>query len=117
MQTVRIEVATLKRKIEENKTKHVTDYQAAVSSWQTETAKLLKKNAKLVLAGALDHPWSGVDIKPTSHEDDYSVVLKMLECEHDSVIELTQMEFRQYMMDEWGWKHAFTASTTKYLKS
>jgi hypothetical protein len=32
----------------------------------------------------------------------------------DTVVELSEQEFRQYVMDDWSWKHNFLASNAMY---
>ncbi len=52
---------------------------------------------------------------PEDHTRDYDRRIKMYEMDIDDTIEMTEQEFAQYVLDDWGWKQAWTTSNTAYL--
>lgn len=53
-------------------------------------------------------------IEPQDHTHDYNLVIRMLEMSIDDKVEITQQEFAMYVLDDWGWKHQWKASTEAY---
>lgn len=51
--------------------------------------------------------------EPSDHTEDYKAVIEMLEMSIDENIEISEREFRNYVLDKWDWSHmAFTANST-----
>lgn len=53
-------------------------------------------------------------IEPEDHTKDYDRVIHMLEMSTADEIVITEKQFSQYVMDEWGWMSAFKNSTANY---
>jgi hypothetical protein len=56
-------------------------------------------------------------IEPMDQTKDYDRAIKMLEMEMRTEVELTEVEFAQYVMDDWRWKDQFTITNSVYQKS
>ena len=52
--------------------------------------------------------------RPISYEDSYTRAIRMLELSIEEVIEVEEDIFNQLVLDEWQWKHAFTATGALY---
>jgi hypothetical protein len=52
--------------------------------------------------------------EPQDHTIDYDRVIKMLEMSVDSLIELDEGAFDQYVMDNWSWKGDALATNEMY---
>jgi hypothetical protein len=53
-------------------------------------------------------------VEPRDHTKDYDRAIRMLEmCTKDEVF-ISDSEFAQYVMDDWGWKRDFIQSTAQY---
>jgi len=52
--------------------------------------------------------------EPQDHTNDYDRVITMLEMSVDSVIELDDVAFDQYVMDNWSWKGDALATNSMY---
>jgi hypothetical protein len=52
---------------------------------------------------------------PEDHTDDYERAIKMLDLDVREDIELTEQEFAQYVLDDWGWKDQWTTTNSAYL--
>ena len=52
--------------------------------------------------------------EPQDHTEDYDRVIAMAEMEVGDIIELTDDEFAQYVLDQWDWRHLVLATNTAY---
>jgi hypothetical protein len=53
-------------------------------------------------------------VAPQEHTKDYDRVIRMLEMSTADEVTITETQFSQYVLDEWGWKTAFIGSTSRY---
>jgi uncharacterized beta-barrel protein YwiB (DUF1934 family) len=116
MRTVKIDRSELLEIVQKNKQKHVTEYAEAVTDYKKAVLKIAQDNLKLARSGDLDRIAQIRNnlAKPTSFEDSYTMAIRMLELSVDEVIELTQEEFSQLVLDEWHWKNLFITSNALY---
>ena len=56
-------------------------------------------------------------IAPENHVQDYIKILTMLEMSVDDVVSLTEVQFNQYVMDNWSWTNNFKHLNTTYLSA
>lgn len=54
-------------------------------------------------------------VAPEDHTKDYERVVRMLEMSTASEISISEHQFAQYVLDEWGWKGKFALDTQRYL--
>ena len=52
--------------------------------------------------------------QPVDHSDDYKTALGMLEIHHSDTAILSEKQYKQYWLDDWGWKEAWAMSNTRY---
>ena len=53
-------------------------------------------------------------IEPTDQTKEYDAAIAMLQMSVDDVINLEEHDFRNYVLDQWNWKQAWTASNIGY---
>lgn len=53
-------------------------------------------------------------VEPQEHTKDYDRVIKMLEMSTADEVVITEQQFSQYVLDEWGWMQQFVGSTARY---
>jgi hypothetical protein len=113
MKEVRVHTEELKAKVQLNRDAHrdvyltaMDGYRKVVIDWFNE--QLDKAQNGMPFVTYLHEPM------PEDHTDDYDVVLSMLAMSIDETITLTLSEYRQYVMDDWGWKESFSTTTSKY---
>ena len=123
MHSVKIDRRQLLGIVQENMTKHVAEYNEAVTDHMAlslktskENIKLAKSNLKLIEEGKLDKvvAFKSLPQKPTSYEDQYKKAIRMLELSVEEVIEIDDDVFNQLVLDEWTWKRAFVMSNATY---
>ncbi len=56
-------------------------------------------------------------VAPMDQTKDYDRAIAMLEMSENAMIELSELDFRCYVMDEWSWKHQFNTSNRGYSLS
>lgn len=53
--------------------------------------------------------------EPEDHTEDYDREIRMLEMHTGNEVTIESRLFDQIVMDRWGWKSSFAASTAQYL--
>ena len=109
MKTVRVNKKELLDVLVENRKKHKIEYKDSIKAYRVKAADLLNKELQKIVAGKKFETYFDLN-KPTSHEKDYDLVIKMVEMSVDDVLELEQQEFNQLVNDEWTWKSSFRLS-------
>jgi len=113
MQTVNIKKDQLLEAIRKNKEKHIKDFKEATVLYKSKVTE--KLNGLLLEIEQKEDVDVSIHLpKPVSHENDYSTVISMLEFSTDEIIEMSQPEFRMYVLDEWCWKQDFTHTNSLY---
>lgn len=113
MQKVTVRKTDLEIRLEHNRGLHEQEYEEAIVGYRTKALELLKERTKEIENGGK------VDLtfflpRPEDHTEDYDRVLSMLQMSVNTEIDLTVQEFSNYVMDDWGWKANFTATTNLY---
>ena len=115
MKSVNVKKTDLLDKIKENRAKHRAIFEKAVKGY--------RKAVVAELEFMLDEARKGRRIKrqieliePMDQTREYDRVIRMLEMSTDDIIELSQQDFAQYVMDDWAWKQQFLSTTLPYTQ-
>ena len=114
MQEVTIKKSDLLTALIKNRTEHRERYEEAVEGYKDEVVRLLEDH----LVTIRKNPSARIVVNlpaPEDHTSDYTRVIRMTEMSVDETITLLQDEFAAYVMDDWSWKHAWTASNVGYV--
>lgn len=116
MNAVKINRIELLQIVRENKEIHIKDVQESIKDYKKAAIKLTKENLELAKTGNIESisKIRSMPSKPVSYESAYARAIRMLELSVDEVIEVEEDVFNQLVLDEWNWKHSFTASTALY---
>lgn len=100
-------------KLKENREKHKTTYEEADANYRQVVVDALRARADDIEGGGkivlyFDLP------KPEDHTEDYDEAISMLEWAQGETVELSQAEFRMYVLDKWRWEQSFAANTMSY---
>lgn len=99
----------LVEKIRENHAQHIATYEEALVGYRRVAEEKIAVALEVFRAGG---DWVAPYLPlPEDHRRDYELVLAQLEMEQESDLLLSAQEFRQYALDEWGWKDAFNRTT------
>lgn len=110
---VTIKKSDLLSTIQKNRDQHKTDYDEALVGFRTAAITAMEKNLALAQGGKEIKLGIALTI-PVEHTKDYDRVMQMLTMSTADEITISEAQFTQYMMDDWGWKAAFVGSTAMY---
>lgn len=91
----------------------VRSFEQAIEGYRAAVVKELDQMLEDAKAGRLIKRAIGL-VEPQDHTGDYDRIITMLEMSVNDTIELTQQEFAQYVMDQWGWMQEFKTSASFY---
>ena len=116
MNAVKINRLELLEIVQQNKIKHVEQFNEAVNDYKDAAVRIATENLELVKTGDLDSiaKVKSMPSKPNSYENSYTRAIRMLELSVDDVIEVEEDVFNQLVLDEWTWKNSFVASSSLY---
>jgi len=114
--TINVDKTRLRDALRKNRAQHGAAYEQAKAGYIKVTTQQIEQyltrlaNGELLERAFLPAP-------PDDHTSDYDDAIEMMQWSKDDVIELTQGQFKQYVMDDWGWKDTWLASNTEYMKA
>lgn len=116
MNTVNINKTKLLEVLKNNLALHKSKYYEAIEDYKDAVLAICTRNLSIAQTGTMDdfNDIKKIPSKPHSYEEDYNTTITMLEFSVDSNVILTQSEFKQFVLDEWVWKHTFDTSNTMY---
>lgn len=116
MKTVKINKDKLLKEVQENRLKHINEYNEALMGWREICVKELEKNLNLARSGEKFETVIRAQ-QPHNYANEYDKVISMLEWTNDVVVELEQHEFDQFVNDNWQWQGGFKALNSTYMSS
>ena len=114
LDSVKVEKGKLLTTLQENRGKHVAEYDSAVEAYRKAAEKALRKRAIEIRDGETlckevdDLP------EPRSFAADYDRAIAMVEWSTEETIELDEQDFRAFVLDEWNWRGQFAGTTSLY---
>ena len=113
MQRVRLKKDKLLDKVRANRSEHREIFEEALEGYRKEVVRLLEERLADAKQGKrFDHFIALVE--PMDQTKEYDRIITMLEMSADEYVELSQSEFAQYVMDDWGWMDQFINSNASY---
>lgn len=114
MKTVKVNKAELLEKVQSNRDAHVAEYEQAMIVYRQKAVAALKDAAeKAETGGEIKLRFELVE--PVSQVKEYDRAIAMLTMSVDNEIELGQVEFNQFVMDDWQWSAATKFANSRYL--
>jgi hypothetical protein len=115
MRLVKVNKTSLLVELRKNRELHEKDVRLAEEGYEILVVKKLEQKIKAVKEGKMFRVIQ-FDV-PEDHLKDYDRAIRMMEMEVEDVIELTEQDFNQYVMDEWNWKDNWSTSNSAYFAS
>lgn len=117
--TVTVEKGALLQKLQENKRKHIAEYEEAFQVFRDQLIAECEMRARQIRAVAKfeDLPPAPTFFQltvPKSYESEYNRAIAMVEWSTDDEIELSSSDFSAFVLDEWDWKNGFAQSVAAY---
>jgi hypothetical protein len=113
MDRIKIAKTQLLMVLKQNRADHRSVFEKALEGYKAQVIKELETMLTEARSGRRIRRTVEL-IEPVDQTKEYDRVIRMLELSVDSIVELTQQEFSQYVMDDWRWKAAFLDSTSCY---
>ena len=98
-----------------NKKKHVEDYDDAFKTWKEEVIVKLKE----LLDKFSSDPKTPLEInlpEPVCFVKEYDIAIGMMELEVNEIIEISEQDSRRFFLDQWSWSQSFLSNTMLYKK-
>ena len=116
MNAIKMKRLELLEIVRANKEKHIAEFLEAIQDYKVLILQIAQGNLKLAKTADLADfkKIKSTPSAPVSYEDSYKRAIRMLELSIEDVIEIEEDVFNQLVLDEWSWKHSFTASTMSY---
>ncbi len=116
MDAVEVQKAELLEALNKNRDGHRTIFLEAQEGWRAYIIEILDARLEDARAGR------SVDMSfrfpaPEDHTSDYDRVIKMVEMEVAATIEISEVEFAQYVMDDWDWMAQWSGANVHYSKT
>jgi hypothetical protein len=99
--------------IRKNREAHHEAFMKAQTGYRVAVIEHLEKMLKDAREGASIK--TVIDLEtPCNYTKDYDRVIRMLEMSQADTITITEKQFSQYVLDEWGWSHVFERHIATY---
>ena len=113
MENVKVNKGDIVVVLKKNRDEHRTIFLSAVEGYRKRAIEILEENIAIIKKGKLERLYVTLPV-PEDHTKDYDRAIKMLEMSVDLEIELSEKDFKQYVLDDWSWQQDFLASNTAY---
>ncbi len=114
LDNVKVDRDKLLQTLQENKAKHVAEYDEAVEEYRKQAEKALRKRAIEIRDGETLRKEIDDLPAPLSFAKDYDRAIAMVEWSTEGVLELDEQAFRAWVLDEWNWRGQFAGTTSLY---
>jgi len=116
MNAIKVHKAELLQTLTTNRGAHHQIFLEAVAGYKKQAEEMLESRLDLIRRGKmLPIAWSLP--LPIDHIKDYDRIIRMVEMDRSGeIIELTEQDFSQYVMDDWAWKTQFLTANSLYSK-
>jgi len=116
---VNVPIAELIKKLKENREKHYENFETALVVYRKKVIEVLDEALEAARTGKEYKTYFNL-VRPENMLDEYDEVIGMLEMSlgtTSSTIELTQDQYRNYVVDNWAWSGTFASNTLSYVGS
>ena len=111
--TIRLQKVDLLSKLKEHKQNHIEEYEKAVKAYKLEAMEQL--NSLIEKAEKGERKLSLKLVEPLDHSKDYDNIIEMFKWEVEDIVELSQSEFRQYVLDDNTFSQSAKLSNSAYV--
>lgn len=113
MDAVRVSKKTLLETLKKNRAEHRKIFLEALEGYRKEAIKQLEQQLERAKKGKKFDIYISLE-QPQDQTKDYDRAIGMLELSLDTEVTLAESDYRNYVLDEWGWKGQFLSSNRAY---
>jgi hypothetical protein len=99
--------------LQANAKQHRATFLEAMDAYKAASIKLLEEQLERAKNGAPERVFVSLEM-PVDHTEDYERVLAMMKMAIGDTLELSEVEFDMYVLDQWGWRRQFAATNAAY---
>jgi hypothetical protein len=110
MKEITVPKDDLLAKLKQNRDDHRAIFEEALAGYQAESEAELQQQLDLLRAGKR-RDIRIVKVVPRDHASDYNRAIAMIEMALGDTITLSERDFAQYVMDDWGWQGEFLSNS------
>jgi hypothetical protein len=115
MREVAIDKERLEKAVRKNRDGHRALYEQAIEGYRRAVIAWFEEQIDAAKNGGRPYETYFREPRPEDHTPEYDRVLRMLLFEEGDTVKLTNAEFAQYVLDDWGWKRDFLATSANYI--
>lgn len=113
MENIKVKKTNLLNVLKENRERHQKIFEEALEGFRKLAIEKLDESLTRAKAGQKFRIYFGLQ-EPVNQTKDYDRAIRMMELAVDEVIELSERDFQQYVMDDWNWKGQFLTTNSAY---
>lgn len=113
--TITVNKADLANTLSANREAHAAAFQIAIEKYRERLIQELNDRLDLVKAGKDIDLYFRLPV-PEEHTADFDMAIQMLRWDTGDTIALTEGQFSEYVMNNWGWAKTFAGNTMSYVK-
>ena len=113
MKMVKVKKSELLEILKKNRQSHRTMFEKAQKGYRKEAIRLLDEALKDAREGRKVKTFIQLDA-PIDQTEDYDVAIKMVEMSVDGNIELSEQDFKCYILDQWHWRQICLTTNSFY---
>lgn len=114
MNAIRVKKDDLLAKLRANRENHKAVFDKAAEGYRAKVVSVLEERIADARQGKLPTLIFNLPM-PMNQTAQYDRAIGMLEMTIEDTIELEEHDYQQYVMDEWGWSAATTATNSFYI--
>jgi hypothetical protein len=116
MQHIKVKKQKLLNILRKNRTAHRKIFLEAQEGFKKAVIEQLEKRLEAARKGQRVDLYIRLN-EPVDQTKDYDRAIGMLEMDDNTVILLTELDYKQYVLDDWTWKDQFLHSNAFYSKT
>lgn len=110
MEKIEVAKAELLEKIQQNRSDHRAIFEEALEGFRRDAEQALERMLAGIRAGRRADVSIGMSL-PRDHTGDYDRAIAMVQMSIGDTVTLSEEDFAQYVMDDWGWQRGFLSNT------
>lgn len=115
METIRVRKDRLLTQLQVNRDQHRQQFEQAQEVFRRRVIEELDLRLEQARQGRQINLVIALP-QPLDYTVDYDRAIQMIEWSLGDEVELGEDDFRQYVLNDWGWARTFAANTTSYLE-